>query len=257
MKKRVRIYKPTNKFKQGGVQQQYSPDQLITVYMSALSQPGSSVDTAENALRQLQRDPRIDENTIAQVSEAAQTYITEQQDAHNAQAAGDESAMADLQAEADSDEAVALAEAEAQARSQRMQEMYADYGNQDYGDDTQVASDIIARRGGNMPVQMNNTRGGLNLPSVMTYPGMMQQQMPAEYKTIELVLNKLSKGNNFGKQPLAFMIISGTHSSQLAYERGLCKADNCDFFDHRNFCGLDRALPGRRNGVGHMGSAFG
>jgi glucose-6-phosphate isomerase len=30
-----------------------------------------------------------------------------------------------------------------------------------------------------------------------------------------------------------------------------------DFFDHRNFSGLDRALPGRRNGVGHMGSAFG
>ena len=289
MKKRVRIYKPTNKFQQGGVQQQYSPDQLITVYMSALSQPGSSIDTAENTLRQLQ----IDENTIAQVSEAAQTYIDEQQGAHNAEAAGDESAMSDIQANNAADEAAALAEAEEQARSQRMQEMYADYGNQDLGDDTQVASDIIARRGGNMPskrkfvqtalklakkqeggsdqdfsnpadstdtgerkeglqkfvsalqntadmslmkkdaeamydqftmmsdepnpmdyesmdyaqfggmrpgkqrrmmrkmnrfignmpVQMNNTRGGLNLPSVMTYPGMMQQQMPAEGST--------------------------------------------------------------------------
>lgn len=289
MKKRVRIYKPTNKFQQGGVQQQYSPDQLITVYMSALSQPGSSIDTAENTLRQLQ----IDEDTISQVSQAAQTYITEQQDAHNAQAADDQSAMADLQADSDADEAAAFAEAEEQARSQRMQEMYADYGNQDLGDDTQVASDIIARRGGNMPskrkfvqtalklakkqeggtdqnfnnpsdstdtgerkeglqkfvsalqntadeslmkkdaeamydqftmmsnepnpmdyesmdyaqfggmrpgkqrrmmrkmnrfvgnmpVQMNNTMGGLNLPSVMTYPGMMQQQMPAEGST--------------------------------------------------------------------------
>ena len=159
MKKRVRIYKPTNKFQQGGVQQQYSPDQLITVYMSALSQPGSSVDTAENTLRQLQ----IDENTIAQVSEAAQTYITEQQDAHNAQAAGDESAMADLQAQSDSDEAAALAEAEEQARSQRMQEMYADYGNQDYGDDTQVASDIIARRGGNMPSKRKFVQTALKL----------------------------------------------------------------------------------------------
>lgn len=159
MKKRVRIYKPTNKFQQGGVQQQYSPDQLITVYMSALSQPGSSVDTAENTLRQLQ----IDENTIAQVSEAAQAYITEQQDAHNAQAAGDESAMADLQAQSDSDEAAALAEAEAQARSQRMQEMYADYGNQDYGDDTQVASDIIARRGGNMPSKRKFVQTALKL----------------------------------------------------------------------------------------------
>lgn len=289
MKKRVRIYKPTNKFQQGGVQQQYSPDQLITVYMSALSQPGSSIDTAENTLRQLQ----IDEDTISQVSQAAQTYITEQQDAHNAQAAGDESAMSDIQANNAADEAAAFAEAEEQARSQRMQEMYADYGNQDLGDDTQVASDIIARRGGNMPskrkfvqtalklakkqeggsdqdfsnpadstdtgerkeglqkfvsalqntadeslmkkdaeamydqftmmsdepnpmdyesmdyaqfggmrpgkqrrmmrkmnrfignmpVQMNNTRGGLNLPSVMTYPGMMQQQIPAEGST--------------------------------------------------------------------------
>lgn len=159
MKKRVRIYKPKNKFQQGGVQQQYSPDQLITVYMSALSQPGSSIDTAENTLRQLQ----IDEDTIAQVSEAAQTYITEQQEAHNAQAAGDQSAMADLQAGSDSDEAAAFAEAEEQARSQRMQEMYADYGNQDLGDDTQVASDIIARRGGNMPSKRKFVQAALKL----------------------------------------------------------------------------------------------
>ena len=62
----------------------------------------------------------------------------------------------------------------------------------------------------------------------------LQRQMPAEYKTLEVVLNKLSKGNNFGKQPLAFMIVAGTHSSQLAYERGLCKADNCDFFAQLN-----------------------
>ena len=30
------------------------------------------------------------------------------------------------------------------------------------------------------------------------------------------------------------MIVSGTHSSQLAYERGLCKADNCDFIAQLN-----------------------
>ena len=62
----------------------------------------------------------------------------------------------------------------------------------------------------------------------------LHRQMPAEYKTLEVVLNKISKGNNFGKQPLAFMIVSGTHSSQLAYERGLCKADKCDFFAQLN-----------------------
>jgi hypothetical protein len=159
MKKRVRIYKPTNKFQQGGVQQQYSPAELITIYMSALSQPGGSIYTAENTLSQL----KIDKDTIAQVSEAAQTYITEQQEAHNAQAAGDESAMADLQAGFDSDEAAAFAEAEEQARSQRMQEMYADYGNQDLGDDTQVASDIIARRGGNMPSKRKFVQTALKL----------------------------------------------------------------------------------------------
>jgi len=62
----------------------------------------------------------------------------------------------------------------------------------------------------------------------------LPRQMPAEYKTLEVVLNKISKGNNFGRQPLAFMIVTGSYAGQLAQERSLCKADNCDFFAQLN-----------------------
>ena len=56
------------------------------------------------------------------------------------------------------------------------------------------------------------------------------QRRPSEYNTLQAVVQRLSQGNALGKQPLAFSITSGTASAQLAEQRGLCKADQCDFF---------------------------
>ena len=57
-----------------------------------------------------------------------------------------------------------------------------------------------------------------------------QRRMPSEYRTLQAVLQRLSRGNNLGTQPIAFMIGAGTYSAQLAEQRGLCKQEGCDFF---------------------------
>jgi hypothetical protein len=57
---------------------------------------------------------------------------------------------------------------------------------------------------------------------------------PAEVRTLEAVLRRLSHGNNLGDQPLQFMVASGTYTAQLAAQRGLCKPDQCDVFAQLN-----------------------
>ena len=60
------------------------------------------------------------------------------------------------------------------------------------------------------------------------------QQPPKEVRTLEHILKKLSRGNNFGNQPIAFMVASGNYASHLAQQRGLCKPDECDMFTQLN-----------------------
>ena len=151
MKKRVRIYKPTNRFQEGGEQgMQFTPDQLVSIYMTALSEPGSTPDIAENALRQI----GVDEQTIAQISESAGEYIDEQQYLTDATSTADEDALADITADQAAIDAAAESErsalelAEEEARSDAMQQMYADYNEPDYGDDTDMADQIVSRYGG-------------------------------------------------------------------------------------------------------------
>jgi hypothetical protein len=63
---------------------------------------------------------------------------------------------------------------------------------------------------------------------------------PAEYKTLEVILNKLNDGNKLGKANLAFMITAGPAASELAWGRGLCRGnletlyDQCVFFSLLN-----------------------
>ena len=151
MKKRVRIYKPTNKFAAGGQQSaQFTPDQLTSIYMTALSEPGSSIEDAENALRQI----GVDEDTVTLISNNTQEFVNDQQYLNESLTTADEDAYADITAdEAAIDSSVAeeqsaLERAEEEARSDAMQQMYADYNEPDYSDDTEAASQIIERNGG-------------------------------------------------------------------------------------------------------------
>jgi Zn-dependent protease with chaperone function len=60
------------------------------------------------------------------------------------------------------------------------------------------------------------------------------RRAPAEVRTLEAVLQRLSHGNNLGDQPLQFMVASGTYTAQLAAQRGFCKPDQCDVFAQLN-----------------------
>ena len=56
------------------------------------------------------------------------------------------------------------------------------------------------------------------------------RRMPAEYQSMEAIVDRLASGNALGKQPLNFAVTSGIYSAQLAVQRGLCKEDRCDMF---------------------------
>ena len=151
MKKRVRIYKPTNRFQEGGEQgMQFTPDQLVSIYMTALAEPGASPEIAEDALRQI----GVDEDTIAQISSTAGEYMDDQQYLNEAVSTADEDDLADISADQAAIDAAAESEqsalelAEQEARSDAMQQMYADYNEPDYGDDTEMAGEFIQRYGG-------------------------------------------------------------------------------------------------------------
>ena len=57
-----------------------------------------------------------------------------------------------------------------------------------------------------------------------------QQRLPAEVRTLKMVLTRLSHGNNLGSEPVAFMVGSGGYTAHLAQQRGLCKPEQCDAF---------------------------
>ena len=163
MKKRVRIYKPTNKFPEGGTSSaQYTPDQLVSLYMTALAEPGSSAEQAEDTLRQI----GVDENTISLISDNAQEYVNDEQYFNDALGTADEDALTDITADqaaidaSTQEEQNALAAAEEEARSAAMQQMYADYNEPDYSDDTEAASQLIERYGG-MPSKRTFVRNVL------------------------------------------------------------------------------------------------
>ena len=60
------------------------------------------------------------------------------------------------------------------------------------------------------------------------------QKPPVEVRTLESVLRRLSRGNDLGSQPIAFMVASGSYTAQLAQQRGLCKPDQCQMFAQLN-----------------------
>ena len=61
-----------------------------------------------------------------------------------------------------------------------------------------------------------------------------RQRLPAEVRTLQAVLERLNHGDNLGREPLAFMVGSGSYTAHLAQQRGLCKEDACDAFAQLN-----------------------
>lgn len=149
MKKRVRILKTPTSFAMGG--QSYTQDDLITAYLTVLSQDGSSTEDAENLLR----ENGVDESTIKSITDAVEEYADGEKELNSVETDQTSDDYADVSAEqAALDNATALEQAEEEARSARMQAMYDNYGyddNTDFSDDYGVASDIVASKKGGTP----------------------------------------------------------------------------------------------------------
>ena len=70
--------------------------------------------------------------------------------------------------------------------------------------------------------------------------------MPKEYKVIKKLVNKIASKNNLGDREIPFYIGSGTYMEERGKELGLCKEDNCWYFNnlspyknHNNINGID------------------
>lgn len=61
-----------------------------------------------------------------------------------------------------------------------------------------------------------------------------QRRLPSEVQTLQAVVERLSRSNDLGRQPIIFMMGSGEYSSFLAQQRGLCKPDQCEMFNQLN-----------------------
>jgi len=61
-----------------------------------------------------------------------------------------------------------------------------------------------------------------------------QRRLPAEVVTLQAVLERLSRSNDLGSQPIHVMVSAGSTAAQLAEQRGLCKPQQCDLFAQLN-----------------------
>ena len=56
--------------------------------------------------------------------------------------------------------------------------------------------------------------------------------MPKEYKTIKKLVNKIASKNYLGDREIPFFIGSGSFMEFRAKELGLCKEDDCWYFNN-------------------------
>jgi hypothetical protein len=174
MKKRVRIYGAggSNPFsmktaapwraQEGGTQQQpqYSDEQLISSVMTIIGEQGG---TPEDALNQLV-SAGVDQAKASQLVESAVNYINSQAEERNAEMSGQDYEANKLAEEDAALTAQAEADQEYEARKQRYQQMMTDNEDTtDYGDDTDVASNIIAKFGGALPNKRTFVKNVMNL----------------------------------------------------------------------------------------------
>jgi hypothetical protein len=158
MKKRVRIYKPVNQFEDGGAQveaqaqpaqPQYTDKQLISAMMQMMSDTSNpvSLDEAQAMIAE-----QVGGQKAASLRYQVEGWIEEQQIMDKANIANDDEAGEDMYLTDQADNLAADEEVAAEAaHDARMQQMYYDESSsQDYSDDDQFASELVARYGGNM-----------------------------------------------------------------------------------------------------------
>lgn len=61
-----------------------------------------------------------------------------------------------------------------------------------------------------------------------------QRRLPSEVQALQFVVQRLSGGNDLGRQPITLMVATGAYTAYLAQQRGLCQPDSCDFFGQLN-----------------------
>lgn len=76
--------------------------------------------------------------------------------------------------------------------------------------------------------------GGMALLTAAAATWAWQRRLPTEVQTLKAVVERLSRGNDLGTQPIAFMVGSGSYAAYLAQQRGLCKPEQCDLFAQLN-----------------------
>ena len=156
MKKRVRIYKPVNKFDEGGAQMQtpaqpkYTDEQLVSAMMQMMGDESNplSLDEAQATIAD-----EVGDQKAMILRNQVENWIEEQQIMDRANIANDDEVGEDMFLRDKADELAAQEEAAAEAEHDaRMQQMYYDDSyEQDYSDDDQQASELIARHGGYLP----------------------------------------------------------------------------------------------------------
>ncbi|KGG14972.1 hypothetical protein EV06_1485 [Prochlorococcus sp. MIT 0602] len=58
--------------------------------------------------------------------------------------------------------------------------------------------------------------------------------MPKEYKVLKKTVDKLAQHNDLGERPMTFTIVSGGYTKWIAEDLGLCKEENCGFYEMLN-----------------------
>ena len=58
--------------------------------------------------------------------------------------------------------------------------------------------------------------------------------LPADYETLQAVVNRLAAHNALGSSPLGLSINNGSYATTLAQMRGFCKEAACDFYAQLN-----------------------
>lgn len=152
MKKRVRLYKAQmggyNAAQQVQQQQQAPTEQQMYDYVLASLGDGKEPEEIHAELVQ----SGIPEEISKKVIEDSVTYLEEQQaNEEAAQTPNDEDSQKRLEEEEMMARRRQEDEEAEQQYNQQLQEMYADYNEHDYSDDESLASDLVMRKGGNVP----------------------------------------------------------------------------------------------------------
>ena len=227
MKKRVRIYKPVNKYQEGGMQveaqaeapaqPQYTDEQLVSAMMQMMGDESNplSLDEAQATIAEQAGDQRamILRNQV-------ENWIQEQQIMDRANISNDDEAGEDMYLTDQADNLAADEEAAAEAEHDaRMQQMYYDdSSSQDYSDDDEFAAELVARQGGYMP----QSRYGSNVSRLLRrQDGGGDQPQPQEPPQQKYAADTTGKDLRVKQDPNTYAKLLQNHANQALIKTDL------------------------------------